>query len=60
MQLMSRIAFYHRRNHDGTWDSICMKCFLTVTNAPKEEDLESSEECHDCAELMEAKRRMWG
>lgn len=32
-----------------------MKCFLTVATAPQEEDLVASEECHDCAELMEAK-----
>lgn len=60
MKLLSRIAFYHRQNHDGTWDSICMKCFLTVTTAPKEEDLESSEERHDCQELMEAKKASFG
>lgn len=51
MKLLSRIAFCHQRSQDGTWDSIC-KCFLTVTTAPKEEDLESSEECHKCAQFM--------
>lgn len=61
MKLLSRSAFYHRQNHDGTWDAICMKCFLTVTTAPKEEDLEASEECHDCAELMKAEKSVfWG
>ena len=30
MRLLSRVAFYHRLNEDNTWDSICMKCFLTI------------------------------
>jgi hypothetical protein len=52
MKLLSRIAFYHRLNEDDTWDSICMKCFLTVSTLAKEDELENAERHHDCEEEM--------
>ena len=53
MEISSPVAFKHRKNLDGSWDSICMKCFLTVTTTAKEHDLHEAEHSHDCAELLE-------
>ena len=44
MRLLSRVAFYHKLNEDGTWDSVCMKCFLTIATVTKEDDLEEAEQ----------------
>ena len=55
MDTSSSVAFKHRHNRDGSWDSICMKCFLTVETAMQEEDLAGAERSHDCAELLAIK-----
>jgi hypothetical protein len=41
-------SFPHRQNKNGTFDSICPKCFLTVANAIQEVDLVRFEKCHVC------------
>ncbi len=51
MRLLSRVAFYRRLNDDETWDSVCLKCFLTVPTVAQEDDLEDAERHHDCEEL---------
>jgi len=48
-------AFKHRHNREGTWDSICVKCYLTVATAANEEGLCTAEEAHDCVKLWETK-----
>jgi hypothetical protein len=40
--------FPHRSNEDGTFDSICPVCFITVANAAREEDLAAFECGHVC------------
>ena len=40
--------FPHRRNRDGSFDSICLKCLLTIANARNEADLEKHEKYHVC------------
>jgi len=55
METSSALTFRHRHNRDGSWDSICMKCFLTVETAMQEEDLAGAERSHDCAELLAIK-----
>ena len=40
--------FIHRTRPDGTFDSICLKCYATVANERHEENLVSSETAHDC------------
>lgn len=40
--------FPHRHNRDGSWDSICRKCYLTVANAPTEAELAEPESRHKC------------
>ena len=56
MDTSSTAIFRHRHNPNGSWDSICMNCFLTVTNAKSEDDLLEPEKSHDCAELLAVKR----
>jgi hypothetical protein len=55
METASKVAFKHRNNPDGSWDSICLKCYLTVETAMQEDDLEETERRHDCVELTAAK-----
>lgn len=55
MLASSAPEFKHRHNREGRWDSICMKCFLTVATSAKEEDLVVAEKAHDCSELWKIK-----
>ncbi len=41
-------TFAHRRNRDGTYDSICTQCYATVASASNEEALSSPESAHAC------------
>ena len=50
-------AFAHRHNRDGTWDSICPKCFFTLATEQREERLVVHEQDHDCEALIKAKSR---
>lgn len=43
--------FPHRHNKDGSWDSICMKCYLTIATAPNEAELGKFESHHACKGL---------
>jgi hypothetical protein len=40
--------YAHRRNYDGTLDSICKLCYLTVARAYRELDLTHLELRHVC------------
>ena len=40
--------FKHRANPDGTYDSICLRCFCTAVRRVKQEALESQESLHSC------------
>jgi hypothetical protein len=42
------LFFPHRRNRDGSFDSICLNCFLTVAKSFSESELEEFEEKHYC------------
>ena len=39
----------HRVNSDGTYDSICLDCFRTISSTNDESDLERSEQDHICS-----------
>jgi hypothetical protein len=41
-------CFPHRQNHDGSFDSICLKCLLTIAAAKTEVELEWFEKYHAC------------
>ena len=40
--------FAHRHNSDGSYDSICTKCYATAASAGGEEALSSPESAHVC------------
>jgi hypothetical protein len=40
--------FPHRRNPNGSFDSICLKCLLTIANARTEAELEKHDKDHVC------------
>jgi hypothetical protein len=40
--------FPHRRNPDGSFDSICPWCFLTVSAKRNETELAGDEKNHNC------------
>lgn len=41
-------GYPHRLNRDGSYDSICPKCFITIHSSMREEDLVEPEENHVC------------
>lgn len=43
-----RPEFVHRSNRNGTTDSICRSCFITVATATWEAELERKERVHAC------------
>ena len=40
--------FPHRRNPDGSFDSICPRCYSTVSTRQNEMELAEDEMSHDC------------
>lgn len=42
------MPFPHRINSDGTIDSICDQCFVTVATSTEEPDLQQFEAAHIC------------
>ena len=48
--------YQYRKNQDGTVDSICLHCFLTVGTANRIEDLAGLEAAHNCYSKKRPKR----
>jgi len=42
-------TFAHRKNKDSSFDSICPRCFRTISTRGTEEDLAQDERSHLCA-----------
>jgi hypothetical protein len=42
------VPSFTRREQGGRYDSICMKCFLTVVKGKSEDEIGLAEENHDC------------
>ncbi|HEY4380141.1 MAG TPA: hypothetical protein VGN01_07325 [Acidobacteriaceae bacterium] len=40
--------FPHRVNRDGSFDSICKRCFLTIASCASETELAAAEREHMC------------
>jgi hypothetical protein len=40
--------FHRRLKADGTFDSICLRCYLTAARAENETDLHEREAAHQC------------
>jgi hypothetical protein len=43
-----RFSFAHRRNDDGSFDSICPRCIQTIAHCACEPDLQNAEDSHVC------------
>ena len=41
-------VFSHRHNPDGSFDSICKLCFVTIASSNLEEELAIAEAKHEC------------
>jgi hypothetical protein len=51
------IVFYpHRNNKDGSFDSICLGCLLTIATAGTEADLVTFEDKHVCNQTISLQR----
>jgi len=50
-------TFPHWRNQDGSWESICPRCFNTLATAHKEAELLKDEENHNCVVFNIARLR---
>lgn len=48
MVLLRDDHFAHRANNDGTTDSVCRHCFVTVCTSTWETDLAEAERRHTC------------
>lgn len=46
------IKFIHRINEDGSIDSICRDCFVTIATARSRADLEFEERRHACEPML--------
>jgi hypothetical protein len=49
-------SYPHRRNKDGSFDSICTACFATIAQASAEADLAECEKVHVCQSSFFAER----
>jgi hypothetical protein len=48
--MFTKSATYpHRHNADGSYDSVCMTCFITVASTKTEDELVPFEKNHVCA-----------
>jgi hypothetical protein len=45
------LPFPHRKNSDGSIDSICSRCAATVANTRDESTLQAAEQSHACTPL---------
>ena len=47
--MSDKVTMYpHRRNEEGSYDSICRACFATVVRGKAENELAAYEEAHIC------------
>jgi hypothetical protein len=46
--MISWKEFQHRRNRNGTYDSICLDCFTTIATAKRKTNLYRHESTHVC------------
>jgi hypothetical protein len=53
---MLQFSFSHRPQRNGSYDSICTRCFATVARSHNEADLEAEEKRHVCDESVLMRR----
>ena len=56
MSLLREEFFPHRRNRDGSYESICLTCFATVGSAGTEQELVKFDKEHVCEPSLVAER----
>jgi hypothetical protein len=56
MALQTAPFFPHRRNKDGSFDSICLKCFATVASHMTQEELRELDKNHVCVNSLLSRR----
>jgi hypothetical protein len=56
MTYRSAPFFPHRRNPDGTFNSICLTCFATIASYKTEEELKELDESHVCETTVLSQR----
>ena len=49
-------SYAHRRNEDGSYDSICRVCFAAVVRHKPESELAEYEKAHECDSSFLAER----
>ena len=47
----TRFAFQHIANHDGTSDSVCLRCHSAIASSHNEYSLEQAESTHRCTQV---------
>jgi hypothetical protein len=52
------LASFRKLNMDGTWNSICMRCFQTIAANQLEVEVEKIEKDHVCASSLLSQRAM--
>jgi hypothetical protein len=55
-----RSEYKHRKNEDGTWDSICPMCHATVAIATQEAFLSALEREHGCRPSLDEMAASFG
>jgi hypothetical protein len=48
--------FPHRRNKDGSFDSICLKCFATIASRRSNAELDELDKNHVCVNSLLSQR----
>jgi hypothetical protein len=56
VKMMLQFDFSHRPQPNGSYDSICTRCFATVARSHNEADLEAEEKRHVCDKGVLARR----
>lgn len=56
MTITRKTLYTHRRNYDGSFDSICRICFATVGHVRNETTLVEYEKIHSCEQSILAGR----
>jgi hypothetical protein len=56
MTFQTAAFFPHRRNKDGSFNSICLKCFATIASHMTEEELKEQDRNHVCEKSVLSER----
>jgi hypothetical protein len=54
--MLSKAEYPRRRNRDGTWGSVCTKCYMAIGRCATEDKLAEMEKSHVCYSSFLAER----